>query len=59
MVKLTSTTSMDDFRNLFLNSFISAYEKAFRGVKGYLFKCVRGENNNSLALLWLFENEQA
>lgn len=52
-------TTMDQFKTFFITSVIPAYEKEFKGVKGYLVKGVRGENINSFATIWLFESEQA
>jgi len=57
-VNLTSGTTMDQFQTFFISKVIPEYEKQFQGVKGYLVKGVRGENNNSFGLVWLFDTEQ-
>lgn len=58
-VELKPDATMDQFKTFFITRVIPAYEKEFKGVKGYLVKGVRGENNNSFGTIWLFESEQA
>lgn len=58
-VKLNAAATMDDFKHYFINNFIPAYEKAFKGARGYFLTGIRGENNSHFGVIWLFENEQA
>lgn len=57
-VDLKANVTMDEFKTSFISKVIPEYEKHF-GVKGYLVKGVRGENNNSFGIIWVFNNEQA
>lgn len=57
-VNLNANVKMDEFKTFFISKVIPAYEKQFNA-KGYLVKSVRGENNNSFGIVWLFETEQA
>ena len=58
-VNLNSGATMDQFQTFFISKVIPEYEKQFQGVKGYLVKAVRGENNNSFGIVWLFDTEQS
>ena len=58
-INLASGATMDQFQTYFINNVIPEYEKHFQGAKGYLVKGVRGENNNSMAVIWVFDTEQS
>ncbi len=59
IIELKPNVTMDQFQTFFITRVIPAYEKEFKGVRGYLVKGVRGDNNNSFGTIWLFESEQA
>jgi hypothetical protein len=58
-VNLAPGATMDQFQTFFISKVIPEYEKQFQGAKGYLAKGVRGENNNSMAIIWVFDTEQS
>ncbi len=58
-IELKPNVTMEQYKTFFITRVIPAYEKEFKGAKGYLVKGVRGESNNSFGTIWLFESEQA
>ena len=58
-INLASGATMDQFQAFYIDKVIPEYEKHFQGAKGYLVKGVRGENNNSMAVIWVFDTEQS
>lgn len=58
-ITLKPNVAMDQFKAFFISKVIPEYEKQFQGVKGYLTKSIRGENENNFAMIWLFETETA
>ncbi len=56
-VNLSPNVTMDQFKTFFISKVIPEYEKQFH-TKGYLVKGIRGENENSFGIVWLFETEQ-
>lgn len=56
-INLKPNVTMDDFKNFFVSKVIPEYEKQFQN-RGYLVKCVRGENKNSFGVVWVFKNEE-
>ncbi len=58
-IQLKPNVTMDQFKTYFVTKLFPAYEKEFEGVKGYLAKGIRGESNDSFAIIWLFQSEQA
>ena len=56
-VKLEADVTMNQFKDFFSNKVIPEYEKYFTGVKAHLLEGVRGDNKNSLGLLFFFESE--
>jgi hypothetical protein len=58
-INLASGATMDQFQTFFISKVIPEYERQFQGAKGYLVKGVRGENNNSIAVMWVFDTEQS
>ena len=57
-VNLSPNVTMDQFKTFFISKVIPEYEKQFH-MKGYLVKGIRGENENSFGIVWLFETEQS
>ncbi|HEY6978070.1 MAG TPA: hypothetical protein VH396_17340 [Chitinophagaceae bacterium] len=55
--KLNAGATMDQFKEFFISKVLPVYEKEFKA-KGYLVKAVRGDNNNSFGIIWIFDTEQ-
>ena len=49
--------TLNQFIELFANKAIPGWEKHFTGGKVYLLKGIRGENENSFAVIYTFESE--
>jgi len=56
-IELKPGATMDQFIDFYISHAIPEAEKAFDGVKGYLVKGIRGENNKSIGVLWVFRTE--
>jgi hypothetical protein len=56
-IELKPDATMDEFINFYISRAIPETEKAFDGVKGYLVKAIRGENNKNIGVLWVFRSE--
>ena len=55
-INLDPDATMNQFKDFILNKFIPEFEKNFPGMKMYLAKGIRGENENSYASISLFES---
>lgn len=56
---LKDGVSMEDYTNFFTGKMIPAYEKAFPGVKAYLIKSLRGQDEGSMGVIFIFSSEAA
>lgn len=56
-VNLDPDVNMNQFKDFYVNKVIPEYEKHITGTKAYLLKGIRGENINSLGIIWIFETE--
>jgi len=54
-VTLNSGITMDQYIEFTTDKMIPAVEKNFAGVKFFVMKGVRGENENGIAFLWFFK----
>jgi hypothetical protein len=57
-ITLDPDVTMNQYKTFYLNKVIPEYEKHFTGVNVYLLKGIRGENVNSLGIMWVFESEE-
>jgi hypothetical protein len=57
-ITLNPDVTMDQFIDFSVTKYIPEFEKNFPGVKLYIAKGIRGENESSLAMIWLFESEE-
>jgi len=55
-VQLDPDVTMNQFKAFFVDKMIPEAEKHFTGMRIFLLKGVRGENNNSMGLLYFFES---
>ena len=55
-INLDPDVTMNQFIDFFSNKLIPEYEKNFPGVKSYIAKGIRGENENSYVWIMLFES---
>ena len=56
-VNLDPDVTMNQFKDFYVNKLIPEYEKHIDG-KLYLLNGIRGENANSLGLIWVFDSEE-
>ncbi len=55
-VNLDPDVTMNQFKGFFINKWIPELEKHFVGVKAFPLKGIRGENKNSLGVLYIYES---
>lgn len=58
-ITLDPDVTMNQFKAFVIDKWIPEFEKNTEGLKLFLLKGIRGENNNSLGLLYVFESEEA
>jgi hypothetical protein len=58
-IDLKPNATMDQFRTFYITKLIPEYEKHMQGAKGYIVDAIRGENANSMGIIWLFTSEKA
>lgn len=56
-VTLQPGATTEQLTDFCINKYIPAYENAFKGVKGFLIKARRGDNENKFGILWYFQTE--
>ena len=57
-INLAPGVTMDQYKTFFISKVIPEYEKQFQGAKGYLVKSIRGEQQNTFGIIWIFASEQ-
>ena len=57
-ITLNPDVTMDQYIDFSVTRYIPEFEKNFPGVKLYLVKGIRGENENSFGLIFLFESDE-
>jgi hypothetical protein len=57
-IELKPNVTIDDFTSFYINKLIPEVEKQWKA-KGYLVKGIRGENKNTIGVVWVFESEEA
>ena len=55
-IALQPNVTMEKYLDFYINKYIPEYEKNYPGVKLYVIKGIRGENENSFGLAYLFES---
>jgi hypothetical protein len=56
---LNPDVTMNQYKDMFVNSVIPEFQKNYPGAKMYLAKGIRGESTNSFAVIFVFETEKA
>ena len=56
-VNLDPDVTMNQYKEFFANKVQAEWEKHFTGVKVFLLEGVRGEGENGLGIVWVFETE--
>jgi len=57
-ITLAPNATMEKFLDFYINKFIPEYEKNFPGVKLYVIKGIRGENENKFGLLYVLKSTE-
>jgi len=57
-VTLTPGVTMEQFLDFYQNKYIPAYEKNLPGIKMYVAKGIRGENENSFGLIYIITSKE-
>lgn len=57
-VNLNPDVTMNQYKEFITSKYIPAADKNFSGMKTYLLQGVRGENENSLGFLFMFNTEE-
>ena len=57
-INLDPDATLNQFMDFFVTKVMPEYEKNFPGVKSYLAKGIRGEDENSFAWISIFESEE-
>ncbi len=57
-INLDPDVTLNQFKEFFANKVIPGWEKHFPGAKVYLLKGIRGESENSFAIIYTFESEK-
>lgn len=57
-INLDPDVTMNQFLDFYVNKYIPEFEKNFPGVKLYIVKGIRGENENSFGSVYLFDSEE-
>lgn len=55
-ITLQPDVTMDKYLDFYINKYIPEYEKNYPGIKLYVIKGIRGENENSIGLVYLFKS---
>jgi hypothetical protein len=55
-IALQPNVTMERYLDFYINKYIPAYEKNYPGVKVYVIKSIRGEDENSFGLAYIFES---
>ena len=58
-VTLNQGFTMEDYLNYFTKEIVPAYNAAYMGAKVHLVKGSKGEDINSLGMIWIFESEES
>ena len=58
-IKLNKGVSSKQFEDYFKSTFIPKYENAYKGATLHLADGIRGEYEGSLAMIWIFESNEA
>lgn len=58
-IELKPNATMEQFKTFYTTKVIPAYEKQLQGSKLYLVNGIRGENANSMGIIYLFTSEKA
>ena len=58
-IDLKKGATIDQFEDYFINKLIPSYEKQYRGATLSLIKGIRGQNEGSLGMVWIFESNDA
>jgi hypothetical protein len=56
---LNPDVTMNQYKDMFVNSVIPEFQKNYPDAKMYLAKGIRGESTNSFAVIFVFETEKA
>ena len=54
-ITLNPDVTMEQFKSFYISEAIPAFEKHFHA-KGYFLEGIRGQNKDSIAVIWLFES---
>ena len=57
-VDLKPDVTMEQVQEFYISKAIPAFEKHYSGWKGYLVKGIRGENENSIGIIWVIKSEE-
>ena len=57
-INLDPDVTMNQYMDFYENKYIPEFEKILPGVKLYIAKSVRGENENSFGLVFIFDSEE-
>jgi len=57
-IDLKPDVTMEQFQEFVISKFIPEMEKHSPGWKGYLVKGIRGENENSIGMIWVIKSEE-
>ena len=57
-ITLAPNVTMDKFLDFYTNKFLPEYEKSFPGIKLYVIKGIRGENENKFGLLYVLKSTE-
>ena len=57
-INLDPNVTMNQFMDFYVNKYIPEFEKILPGVKLYIAKSIRGENENNFGLIYIFDSEK-
>ena len=57
-ITLAPNVTMEKFLDFYMNKYIPEYEKNFPGIKLYVIKGIRGENENTFGLLYALKSTE-
>jgi hypothetical protein len=57
-INLAPGVTIEQYKSFYTSKVIPEYEKYFQGAKGYLVKSIRGEQQNTFGIIWIFASEQ-
>ena len=57
-VDLKPDVTMEQFQEFYISKVMPEFEKHFPGWKGYSVKGIRGENENSIGMIYVIESEK-